>query len=524
MRCIAGNSMMKRDRHWLLEIVFLIVLVIAGQSVDFSLELLLRRGVRFFDIASAMVPPDASYAAVVVRPLWATIQMSLIGTVAGAAMGMAGALFADSYVNACGWLRIPFKGVVNLIRTIPALILALICTFLVGLGALAGTIAITLYTFVVMTRMGYEDMENTPLATATALEVTGCGRFRAFARTVLPTMLPSYLTNVLYLLEANVRHAAILGYVGAGGIGILLNERIAWREYSQVGMILLMLYGVVILAEGSSEVLRRVLDGTYRLRRSQAVLLFIIIAALVISSVGTLEWPDRGGSGFAAAASIADGLIHPDWSMILSTAHDGVPYLLYETFCIALLGTVGGTAIAAWFSFTASFRLLPWPLALVSRLFLMLVRTIPVFVYGLMCIRVTGPGPFAGVLTLTLCSVGLLAKRFLLAIDDIDLAPFQAYRAMGTPYIACLRYALWPQLYSRFAAAILYRMDVNLRDAAILGLVGAGGIGTPLILAMMHYSWAEAGALLWGLVVMVAGLEMISEGIRKSRRRDEYRD
>jgi phosphonate transport system permease protein len=95
---------------------------------------------------------------------------------------------------------------------------------------------------------------------------------------------------------------------------------------------------------------------------------------------------------------------------------------------------------------------------------------------------------------------------------------------MGTPYIACLRYALWPQLYSRFAAAILYRMDVNLRDAAILGLVGAGGIGTPLILAMMHYSWAEAGALLWGLVVMVAGLEMISEGIRKSRRRDEYRD
>lgn len=115
-----------------------------------------------------------------------------------------------------------------------------------------------------------------------------------------------------------------------------------------------------------------------------------------------------------------------------------------------------------------------------------------------MWIRVTGPGPFAGVLTLTLCSVGLLAKRFLIAIDDIHLEPYRACRVMGVSAVRSIRWAVLPQLGPRYGAAILYRFDINLRDAAILGLVGAGGIGTPLILAMMHYEWAAAGALLWG--------------------------
>lgn len=70
----------------------------------------------------------------------------------------------------------------------------------------------------------------------------------------------------------------------------------------------------------------------------------------------------------------------------------------------------------------------------------------------------------------------------------------------------------------RYGAAILYRFDINLRDAAILGLVGAGGIGTPLILAMMHYEWAAAGALLWGMVGMVTVVEIFSEWLRKKQR------
>ena len=506
--------MNRRQKAGLLWAAFLGMLIVSVMTTHVSLIVLGKRGSRFFDIAGQMIPPAWDYGAAVLQPLWATIQMSFAGTVLGACLGLIGAVCANSYINRCPWLRIPFKAVVHLIRTIPALILALFCTFLLGLGALVGTVALTVYTTAVLTRMGYEDMENMDLRAANALEVTGCGPWKAFVRTVLPAVLPGYLTNVLYMLEANVRHAAILGYVGAGGIGLLLNEQLAWRQYSQVGMIIFLLFLVVIAAESLSEWLRHVLTQQAYIppaaKRAGTAAVFI----LLVLSLATLPWSVQQ-TGWHAAAAIVSGLVHPDSAMLFSLAHDDVPYLVYETLCIAFLGTLGGVIIAAWFSFTASFRLMPRPIALASRTVLLLIRTIPVFVYGLMWIRVTGPGPFAGVMTLAVCSIGLLAKRFLIAIDDMDMRPFLAYRAMGMPLAAAVRYAVLPQLRGPYTAAVLYRLDINLRDAAVLGLVGAGGIGTSLILAMNQYKWPEAGALLWGIMILVTVVEILSE---KSRR------
>lgn len=506
--------MNRRQKAGLLWAAFLGMLIVSVMTTHVSLIVLGKRGSRFFDIAGQMIPPAWDYGAAVLQPLWATIQMSFAGTVLGACLGLIGAVCANSYINRCPWLRIPFKAVVHLIRTIPALILALFCTFLLGLGALVGTVALTVYTTAVLTRMGYEDMENMDLRATNALEVTGCGPWKAFVRTILPAVLPGYLTNVLYMLEANVRHAAILGYVGAGGIGLLLNEQLAWRQYSQVGMIIFLLFLVVIAAESLSEWLRHVLTQQAYIppaaKRAGTAAVFI----LLVLSLATLPWSVQQ-TGWHAAAAIVSGLVHPDSAMLFSLAHDDVPYLVYETLCIAFLGTLGGVIIAAWFSFTASFRLMPRPIALASRTVLLLIRTIPVFVYGLMWIRVTGPGPFAGVMTLAVCSIGLLAKRFLIAIDDMDMRPFLAYRAMGMPLAAAVRYAVLPQLRGPYTAAVLYRLDINLRDAAVLGLVGAGGIGTSLILAMNQYKWPEAGALLWGIMILVTVVEILSE---KSRR------
>lgn len=506
--------MNRRQKAGLLWAAFLGMLIVSVMTTHVSLIVLGKRGSRFFDIAGQMIPPAWDYGAAVLQPLWATIQMSFAGTVLGACLGLIGAVCANSYINRFPWLRIPFKAVVHLIRTIPALILALFCTFLLGLGALAGTVALTVYTTAVLTRMGYEDMENMDLRATNALEVTGCGPWKAFVRTILPAVLPGYLTNVLYMLEANVRHAAILGYVGAGGIGLLLNEQLAWRQYSQVGMIIFLLFLVVIAAESLSEWLRHVLTQQAYIppaaKRAGTAAVFI----LLVLSLATLPWSVQQ-TGWHAAAAIVSGLVHPDSAMLFSLAHDDVPYLVYETLCIAFLGTLGGVIIAAWFSFTASFRLMPRPIALASRTVLLLIRTIPVFVYGLMWIRVTGPGPFAGVMTLAVCSIGLLAKRFLIAIDDMDMRPFLAYRAMGMPLAAAVRYAVLPQLRGPYTAAVLYRLDINLRDAAVLGLVGAGGIGTSLILAMNQYKWPEAGALLWGIMILVTVVEILSE---KSRR------
>ena len=145
----------------------------------------------------------------------------------------------------------------QVLRSFPALILALLATFLFGLGTFSGTVAITLFTLAVMTRMTYEDIETLTLAPYRALCAMGASPARAYARAVVPEIASGYLTNALYLLETNVRHSAILGYVGAGGLGLIMNEKIGWREYDSLGMILIVLFVAVMVIEAISHALRK---------------------------------------------------------------------------------------------------------------------------------------------------------------------------------------------------------------------------------------------------------------------------
>ncbi|MBQ2220474.1 MAG: phosphonate ABC transporter, permease protein PhnE, partial [Acidaminococcaceae bacterium] len=91
-------------------------------------------------------------------------------------------------------------------------------------------------------------------------------------------------------------------------------------------------------------------------------------------------------------------------------------------------------------------------------------------------------------------------------------------RASGVNLLAAVRWAVVPQILPHYLSAVIYRMDINLREVAVLGLVGAGGIGTPLVLAMNHYEWKQAGALLWGLILVVAAAGAVSEKYRRAYR------
>ena len=153
--------------------------------------------------------------------------------------------------------------------------------------------------------------------------------------------------------------------------------------------------------------------------------------------------------------------------------------------------------------------------ALLFRVVIMAIRSVPFLIYGLIFIRVAGPGPFTGVLTLGVCSVGLLSKRFTEAIESLDFRAYHALESMGVPLLLRIRYAVLPQLLPALASAVLYRFDVNIREASVLGLVGAGGIGAPLIFAMNHYKWSEAGAIALGLILLVWCIDRLSASLRR---------
>lgn len=505
---------MRRKRALLAGAVTAALFLLACRAAGVSLPLLIRRGGHFGDIVSRMFPPDWGFAPRVLPLLLDTVRMSVTGTFLGSLLALLAAPLCAKIVPGPGLLKGLCRGAIQVLRSFPALLLALPATFLFGLTSFAGAAAITVYTFAIMTRLTYEDLESAPAGPFQALRAMGVPGGRACFRALVPGILPAYLTNALYMLEANIRHSAILGYVGAGGVGLLLNEKVSWREYEKAGTILLLLFLTVCAVEALSARLTRAVLGERPLGRRGTRLAWTGAALAAVLCTATLQPPDLSHTSPALLGRMAAGLLRPDPALLFSAGPEGAAALLLETACIALAGTLLGALAAVGLAFLNSGRVVPGPLAGMARLAVLALRSVPFLIYGLIFIRVTGPGSFAGVLTLAVCSLGLLCKRFTQAIDSVDLRPLRALEAMGTGRTARLARGMVPQLRGPFASAVLYRFDVNLREAAALGLVGAGGIGAPLIFAMNQYAWSQASALALGLVILTWAVDAGSARLR----------
>ncbi len=240
----------------------------------------------------------------------------------------------------------------------------------------------------------------------------------------------------------------------------------------------------------------------------------VIFVGLMVWSGSAVETSGTTMDGGQIALNILKGIFQPDLSFLFDFSTKGVPYLMLETICIAFLGTIVGAVISIPLAFISASNLTPKPIAFAGRIIIMAVRTIPAFVYGLMFIRVTGPGAFAGLLTMGVCSVGMISKMYIEAIEDLDVHVVESLDASGCDTWQKIRYGILPQLLPNFASTAIYRFDINLRDATILGMVGAGGFGAPLIFAMNAYRWNEAGAILAGLIILILIIEYISTRIR----------
>lgn len=255
---LSNGKTVVRPRAWwpFILAALLGMLALSIRITGFDMRVLLERGGQFFVILGQMFPPDLGYTHAIWGPLFDTIKMSLFGSFIGAALAVPFALLAASNVVKSRVVVAVFRALLSVLRTVPSLVSALIATYLFGLGTLAGTTAIAIFTVAYVGKLLYEQIETADMGPYEAMEAIGAGSFRAFLAGIWPQVLPGYLSVSLFCFEGNVRYASILGYVGAGGLGLLLNEKIGWREYGGVGMILLMLLGTVFVIENVSQYLR----------------------------------------------------------------------------------------------------------------------------------------------------------------------------------------------------------------------------------------------------------------------------
>lgn len=244
-------------------IVLLAVLIATYASfrtTGADLSLIISRGNEFFVIIIGMFPPNFKFISNVWGPLFDTIQMSVLGSLAGALSAIPLALLSSSNIIKNRFVNGFFKFFLSILRTLPTLVLALIFTFLFGLGTMAGMLSIFIFTSSYVGKLMYEHIENVDMGAFEAHESMGLKKVEAFRYAIIPEILPTYLSVSLYAFEGNIRYAAILGYVGAGGIGLVLQERLGWREYQSVGMVLFVLMVVVFIIERISEYFRRQLS------------------------------------------------------------------------------------------------------------------------------------------------------------------------------------------------------------------------------------------------------------------------
>jgi len=242
-----------------------------------------------------------------------------------------------------------------------------------------------------------------------------------------------------------------------------------------------------------------------------------VMAALALT-MAALQWSAQGAQLSAAELAagipqIADFLSRtfpPDWRILNSLTAPAI-----ETVQIAIWGTLLGVLGALPVSFLAARNLHvnPW-LYRATRQMLNVIRSINELILALVFVAAVGLGPFPGVLALAVHGVGMLGKFFAESIEEIDEGPLQALRSTGARPLQVIVFGVLPQVITAWIAVILYRFEVNLRSATVLGMVGAGGLGFELVSSLKLFKYQETATCIVVITVMVIVADLISNRLR----------
>lgn len=243
---------------------------------------------------------------------------------------------------------------------------------------------------------------------------------------------------------------------------------------------------------------------------------FILITILVIAMyiwafVGIdIDWARAIERSINNFSRMIPRLLSPDWSVAGEVALS-----ILETVFIAYAGTLMAAILSVPLAFFAAKNLMGRYLSVGGKWLLSAVRAFPDLILAILFVVAVGPNAFAGVLAIAIGSTGMLGKMFSEIIESIDMDVVDAIRASGANRIQVLFYAVIPQIIPEFLSFAIYRFEVNIRASSILGIVGAGGIGTMIIFASSNRNWNEMGMILLSIIIVVSIIDFASARIRK---------
>lgn len=217
---------------------------------------------------------------------------------------------------------------------------------------------------------------------------------------------------------------------------------------------------------------------------------------------------------------VLKGLSQPDWSFFYDGSGEDLFSLLLLTIGIACLGTMIATVLAIPITLLSAANLwsaTPW-VAKIGKFICNVLRAFPELVYAIIFVKVVGPGPFAGVMAIGVHQIGMLGKLFTEEMEAMDERLTEEMQAVGANFWQTMFFVRVPYLMPIYSSFALNHFEIAVRSAATLGLVGAGGIGAPLIFAIQTRTWSKVSIILIGVVITVFALDQITGIIRKKLR------
>lgn len=201
----------------------------------------------------------------------------------------------------------------------------------------------------------------------------------------------------------------------------------------------------------------------------------------------------------------------PDFSSRSSDIWAG----MVESIVMTVASSVVGIAISIPIALGAARNIAPLPVYLICRSIIAISRALQEIIVAILLVAIFGFGPLAGFLTLSFATIGFLSKLLAEDIESMDRSQAEAIKASGAKWLQWINYGVQPQVMPRLIGLSIYRVDINFRESAILGLVGAGGIGATLNTAFDRYEYDTAAAILLIIILIVMALEYISGIIRE---------
>lgn len=245
-----------------------------------------------------------------------------------------------------------------------------------------------------------------------------------------------------------------------------------------------------------------------RLRKN---LLNITLVLIVVWSFVSIDTSMFSKISWNLAKDVMTGLGKPQWSFFYDGSGEDVVSLMLLTLGIAFLGTFYAMLFAVPIGILSAN-------SKIAKSILSVLRAFPELIYAIIFVKVVGPGPFAGVLAIATHQIGMMGKLFAEEMENIDKGPIEAMNAVGASNLQILFYAKIPQVMAIYTSLIINHFEIAVRSAATLGLVGAGGIGAPLIFAIQARNWGIVSIILLAVIVTVFVIDTLASYLRKKLR------